>query len=236
LLQEEQIKVDELETEQKKLQSCLAQVQEDYQRLFEATQARSGSAEKLPNLRDQIEKNAQISDLEAKLENLEKKLMNLQGFAFEVRKIAARNTTDDSIIRSRLEYEFRAQTRSWAKDWAMKPFDGNLDTFSLGDLSSEFQKVAVLKHGVSLRTQLQSIDSRVMVDALLSHYLVNRIFRVYFSQQTADQNGGGNAAFMEAGLSKVLMEFYKIFTNGLSPGDPYLHFSGLHSLTERSSG
>jgi hypothetical protein len=203
--------MDELKTRQAELESNLEQQKTKIKRLS-MTQHQSNSERVQLLEKENTEKNTEISGLQGKLTLLEKKLMDVQEFAFILKKIAVQGKTDDGDIRNRLEYEFRDGTRLWAKEWAANTFNSSFDTSNLTDLRLEIQKVAQIQTEASLQLQLQKIHPRLMVDALLSRYLVDQIFLTSL-QSSAGQNEDDGLS-IESALSKILTEFYKIFIRG----------------------
>jgi hypothetical protein len=79
----------------------------------------------------------------------------------------------------------------------------------MGELRVQLQKVAEVRTDVRLVVQLEAIDPRLVVDALLSRYLVDNIF-----PESSNAAGGHDEVSMESALSKFLIELYKAFMHG----------------------
>jgi hypothetical protein len=79
----------------------------------------------------------------------------------------------------------------------------------MGELRVQLQKVAEVRTDVRLVVQLETIDPRLVVDALLSRYLVDNIF-----PESSNASGGHDEVSMESALSKFLIELYKAFMHG----------------------
>ncbi|GFG16330.1 hypothetical protein IFM61392_09449 [Aspergillus lentulus] len=147
-----------------------------------------------------------ITGLETQLQLLGTRLKDIQGFAFELKRNAARRTIDDGFVRDRLEYEFRDGTRHWAKTWGANKVTTDLQQSDMGELRVQLQKVAEVRTDVRLVVQLEAFDPRLVVDALLSRYLVDNIFL-----ESSNAAGGHDEVSMESALSKFLIELYKTF-------------------------
>ncbi|GES66439.1 hypothetical protein ATETN484_0015000500 [Aspergillus terreus] len=148
----------------------------------------------------------EIATRETQIQLLGTRLKDIQGFAFDLKRNAARRKADDAFIRDRLEYEFRDGTRHWAKTWGANKFTAELRQSDKADLRVKLQTVAEVRTDERLVVQLEAIDPRLMVDALLSRYLVDNIFL-----ESSNAAGRHDHVSMESALSKFLIELYKAF-------------------------
>ncbi|KAF4248506.1 hypothetical protein CNMCM8980_005664 [Aspergillus fumigatiaffinis] len=202
---EEKRRREELLSQKAVLESKQTQLTQQVHRLTSAR--RQAQSDVVRNLQQEIAtKEETITGLETQIQLLGTRLKDIQGFAFDLKRNAARRKIDDGFIRDRLEYEFRDGTRHWAKTWGANKFTTDLQQSDMGELRVQLQKVAEVRTDVRLVVQLEAIDPRLVVDALLSRYLVDNIF-----PESSNAAGGHDEVSMESALSKFLIELYKAF-------------------------
>jgi chromosome segregation ATPase len=205
---EEKRRREELLSQKAVLESKQTQLTQQVHRLTSAR--RQAQSDVVRNLQQEIAtKEETITGLETQIQLLGTRLKDIQGFAFDLKRNAARRKIDDGFIRDRLEYEFRDGTRHWAKTWGANKFTTDLQQSDMGELRVQLQKVAEVRTDVRLVVQLETIDPRLVVDALLSRYLVDNIF-----PESSNASGGHDEVSMESALSKFLIELYKAFMHG----------------------
>ncbi|KAI9777866.1 MAG: hypothetical protein M1839_008543 [Geoglossum umbratile] len=172
-----------------------------------ASQNLSGSA-LAKQLQNQIESQAQtIKELSVKADSQEDKIQKAQEAAFQLQKKARRDTMDDSEIRVLLQNEFMEMTKEWAKEWSVPELNTNDAAYKSEILRKEFEKVG---HG----SQLKGVSPRIVLTALLSNFISERIFQQPFPQLFSDgpsASGKSRPQMTATNFSEIMNRLYAGF-------------------------
>lgn len=115
-----------------------------------------------------------VTKLNAQADLQEDKIIAAQTMVSQVKKKPTHETMPDEEIRKVIENDFRVNTKTWARNWAIQDLNDMARVYNSPSLRKEIEKF-VRAGGV--QGWLQGVKARYVVDALLNQYISEEIIQ-----------------------------------------------------------
>jgi hypothetical protein len=178
--------------------------------LIESLQAKDGNgqSEEMDRIATQAWK---IHELQTKLAGQEGQIRVAQESVARLQKNASHDKMDENEIRLKLENKVLEKIKDWAQSWATQERDLNSARYISPDVLEALQKVSDVRME-NVRKQLQGLSPRIIVNALLSRYLQEKVFQEPF-HLLGSGIGGANLP-QGTGFSDAMMAVYNTLLQG----------------------